>query len=87
MKPATITAATATPTHNQIDRFLAEFPGVPSLWNPFHTNTSVCLFYLTLVSIFPILPHTTIRNVSYRDELVLLVLLFFILGYQKDKRT
>ncbi len=27
------------------------------LWNPFHSNTSVSLFYLTLVSIKSILPH------------------------------
>ncbi|MHC1623353.1 MAG: ATP-binding protein, partial [Candidatus Methanospirareceae archaeon] len=37
--------------------FLAKLPGVPSLRDPFHTDTSVCLFYLTLVSIKSILPQ------------------------------
>ena len=37
----------------QADRFLAEFLGVPYLRDSFHYDTSVCLFYLTLVTIFP----------------------------------
>ena len=41
---------------------LPEFPGVPSLRNRFHADTSVCLFYLTLVSIESFLPQTSQRR-------------------------